>query len=709
MRSFKWILLVCLIVLSVPLVTAQDAGLTYPEARATDHVDTLHGVEVADPYRWMEDLDSEELATWVKAQSELAFDYLRNIPEWQGIRDRVEELWNYEKISAPSRKANRYFFRRNDGLQNQSVTYWQDGLDGEPKILFDPNTWSEDGTVALKTSRVSEDGKYVAYGISKSGSDLVEFRGREIASGEILEDHIQHVKFSSPSWDAASQGFYYGRYPEGDLADANKGQKLYYHRVGTPQSEDFVVYERPEEPDQRFSGGETDDGQYFLLYVSGQKRSANQLYIKDLKTEGAEYIPLFEKFDARYWYLAHEGTRVWIQTDFEAPNMRVVSFDISDPSPERWTEIIPEKPEALRGISVLNNQLVARYLKDAYSQVKIYDLEGKHVRDVDLPGIGTVYGFNGKREDTKTFITYTSYTTPADIYEYDMVSGERTLWRRPDVKFDPDRYTTNQVFFESKDGTKVPMFLTHRKDLTLDGSNPAYMYGYGGFNSPMTPGFSLTSVVWMEMGGVYAVVCCRGGGEYGKAWHDAGSRREKQNTFDDFIGAAEWLIAEKYTSSPKLAIAGGSNGGLLVGACMTQRPELFGACLPAVGVMDMLRFHKFTIGGAWRPDYGDPDDPDDFKVLYSYSPYHNLKPGTTYPSTMVSTADHDDRVVPSHSFKFAARLQACHAGDNPVICRIETKAGHGAGMPTSKRIDSVADRWAFLVKVLNIEVESEKK
>jgi prolyl oligopeptidase len=546
----------------------------------------------------------------------------------------------------------------------------------------------------------------MAYGLSTGGSDWIEYRVRDVATKEDKKDHLKWIKFSGASWTKDNRGFFYSRYDEPNektqLEEVNYYQKLYYHRLGTSQAEDILIYHRPDQKEWGFDGSVTEDGRYLIISVWRGTDPKNLIFYKDLSVPQAEVIELISEFEANYNFIDHDDSLFWIKTDLNAPRGRAIAIDINNPAKENWQEIIPEAEETLEGIGVLNNQFVADYLKDARSLVKIFALDGQFVREIELPGIGSVSGFDGKRYDTETFYVFTSFTTPSTIYRYDMVTGKSTIFRQPEVNFNPDDYETKQIFYYSKDGTKIPMFITHKKGLKLDSNNPTCLYGYGGFNASLTPTFSISNLVWMEMGGVYAVPNLRGGGEYGEEWHQAGMKANKQNVFDDFIAAAEWLIANNYTSSSKLAIAGGSNGGLLVSACMSQRPELFAAALPAVGVMDMLRFHKFTIGWAWCSEYGNPDSEEDFKILYAYSPLHNLKPGTKYPATMITTADRDDRVVPAHSFKFAAALQEAHAGDNPVLIRIDTKAGHGAGKPTLKIIEEVADKWAFLVETLNI-------
>ncbi|MBD1881327.1 prolyl oligopeptidase family serine peptidase [Coleofasciculus sp. FACHB-T130] len=684
-----------------------DKALTYPTSQKVDQVDDYHGTKVSDPYRWLEDPDSHETKAWVEAQNQVTFSYLNEIPVREKIKQRLTELWDYEKYSLPFKEGDRYFYFKNDGLQNQSVLYTLTSLDGEPKVLLDPNKLSEDGTIALSGISISEDGNLMAYGLSTSGSDWQEWKVRDVETGEDLCDHLKWIKFSGASWTKDNQGFFYSRYDEPNetskLEDINYYQKLFYHQLGKPQSEDILVYDRPDQKEWGFSGGVTEDGRYLIISVWRGSDPKNLVFYKDFTNPDAPVIELISEFEASYSFIDNDGSIFWFRTDLDAPRGRAIAIDTSNLpsapiSKEEWQEIIPQAEEVLEGVGILNNQFVTEYLKDARTQIKIFELNGSFVREVELPGIGSAGGFGGKRYDTETFYSFTSFTTPATIYRYDMVSGESTMFRQPKVDFNPDDYKTKQIFYRSKDGTHLPMFITYKKGLQLDGSNPTYLYGYGGFNVSLTPSFSVGNLVWMEMGGVYAVPNLRGGGEYGEEWHQGGTKLNKQNVFDDFIAAAEWLIANGYTTPEKLAIGGGSNGGLLVGACMTQRPDLFAAALPAVGVMDMLRFHKFTIGWAWTSDYGSPENPEEFNALYAYSPLHNLKPGTSYPATMITTADHDDRVVPAHSFKFAAALQAAHTGVAPVLIRIETKAGHGAGKPTTKIIEEVADRWAFLVR-----------
>jgi prolyl oligopeptidase len=688
--------------------TCPDYGtpLTYPVTKKGTQTDNYHGTQIADPYRWLEDANSAETKEWVTAQNKVTQAYLGQIPQREAIRQRLTKLWNYERYSVPYKEGGRYFYSRNDGLQNQAVLYTMADLSETPRVLLDPNKLAADGTVALAGTAVSPNGSLLAYGTAASGSDWNEWKVRDIATGRDLADHLKWVKFSETAWTRDGKGFFYSRYDEPKeatkLADVNYFQKLYYHKIGTPQASDTLVYDRPDEKEWGFRAQTTDDGRYLLITATKGTAHKYRVFYKDLTKPDAKVLPLIDNFDAAYEFIDNVGAVFYFNTDRKAPRQRIVAIDTRKPLEANWKVIVPEQAETLVEARMLNGQIVTEYLADARSMVKVVDLTGKPVRDISLPGIGSVSGFSGKRGDTETFYSFTGFTNPTTIYRLDMASGKSDIFRQPKVDFDPAQYETRQQFFTSRDGTKVPMFIVAKKGVKLDGTNPTYLYGYGGFNISMTPAFSPANLAWMEMGGVYASVNLRGGGEYGEAWHMAGTKLQKQNVFDDFIGAAEWLIANKVTSPQKLAIGGGSNGGLLVGAALTQRPELFGAAIPQVGVLDMLRFHKFTIGWAWTSDYGSSENPEEFKALVKYSPLHNLKPGTCYPATMITTADHDDRVVPAHSFKFAAAEQAAQGGSAPVIIRIDTKAGHGAGKPTTKQIEEVADRWGFLVKALKM-------
>ena len=696
--------------------------LSYPAAPKSPQTDTYHGVAVPDPFRPLEDADAPATTAWVEAENAVTSAYLGDIAERDRIKARLTQLWDYEKWSSPSKKGSRYFWSKNNGLQNQFVMYVGENLQDTGRVLLDPNTLSEDGTVALSGAAVSDDGKWLAYGISHAGSDWQEWRVRSVDTGDDLGDLVQWAKNTGASWTTDNQGFFYSRYDapqEGEALQAvNYYKKLYYHRVGQTQEQDTLIYHRPDHKEWGFSGGTTDDGNYLIIVVYEGTERKNRVFLKDLSGgDGAvtfdnpvvEFLP---EPDAEYTVIENDGPVFYVATDNAAPNGRLVAIDSSATNPAEpasWREILPETPNPLQSVHFFGDKIYASYLQDAKTQIKIFNLDGTFADDLALPGLGSAGGFGGKRDATETFYSFASYVSPPVIFRYDLQTGESVPWKRPDVAFDPDNYETHQVFFTSRDGTRVPMFLTHKKGLEKNGQNPTFLYGYGGFTISLTPGFSVSALTWMEMGGIYAVANLRGGGEYGKGWHDEGKLTKKQNVFDDFIAAAEYLIGENYTSPAKLAIAGGSNGGLLVGACMTQRPELYGAALPAVGVMDMLRFNKFTIGWMWASDYGNPDENEaDFKANFAYSPYHNLKSGTVYPPTLVTTSDHDDRVVPAHSYKFAAALQEAQAKDGPpVLIRVEVRAGHGVGKPTTKIIAEQSDIYAFLVKSLDISLPED--
>ena len=702
----KYIVSTCVCLAIVISSVSAGEKLKYPDAKKVDQVDELHGVKVQDPYRWLEDdvRQSKEVADWVAAENVITTAYLAAIPQRDAIKKRLTELWNYEKFGAPFKAGGRYFYFKNDGLQNQSVLYKLESLNAAPVVLIDPNKWSKDGTVALGATSFSDDGRFAAYSVAEAGSDWNTWRILEVETGRQLADELKWVKFSGASWTPDNKGFFYSRYdepPEGAaFQKTNLNQQVFYHRIGTSQSDDILVYKRPDEPTWGFGTRVTEDGRYLVLEIWKGTDHKYRIVYKDLTEPYGLPVELIDNFDREYSFIGNEGTTFYFQTDLDAPRKRIVAMDVRKPREIR--EIVPQSTETLTGVDIVANMFVTTYLKDAKTQVKMYSLDGTFVREVEFPGIGSAAGFGGKRTDTETFYSFSSFATPPTIFRYDLLTGKSTKLRQAKVKFNPDDYIVEQVFYPSKDGTKVPMFITHKKGIKLDGTNPTLLYGYGGFSISLSPSFSIARIGWLEMGGIYAMPNLRGGGEYGEDWHKQGTKLRKQNVFDDFIGAAEWLIEHKYTSRSKLAIQGGSNGGLLVGACMTQRPDLYGACLPAVGVMDMLRFQKFTAGRFWVDDYGSADNADEFKALFAYSPYHNLKSGTRYPATMVTTADTDDRVVPGHSFKFAARLQACQSGDAPTLIRIETRAGHGAGKPTDKLIEEVADQWAFLVKTLGM-------
>lgn len=685
----------------------RKATSAYPAAPTDGTVDEYHGTRVPDPYRPLEDPDAPESRAWIDAENKITFAFLEGIAARKPLQDRLTKLWDYEKFGVPSHEGDRYFLTRNSGLQNQSVLYSMSSLTAEPQMLLDPNTLSKDGTVALSGMAISDDGNKMAYALADAGSDWVTWRVRNVATAKDTDDLVRWSKFSPASWTKEGAGFFYGRYPEPkegeDLLAANYFQKLYYHKLGTPQADDKLVYETPDHKEWQYWNEVTDDGKYLVLEVSRSTEDVNMLVYKRLDEPDAPTVTLIDNFDAGYQFIDNDGPVFFFKTTRNAPRSRVIAIDTRQPEEQHWKELIPQADETLTAATLVGDRFFAAYLKDAHSQVKVFDMSGKFEREVDFPGLGTVTGFVGKRSDKETFYSFTSFTTPEAIYRYDVASGKSTVFREPKVDFKPADYTTEQVFYNSKDGTRIPMFISYKKGLKKNGNAAAFLFGYGGFNIPLTPSFSVANLVWMEMGGVFAVPNLRGGGEYGEEWHKAGTKQQKQNVFDDFIAAAEWLIANKYTSTPKLAIGGGSNGGLLVGACLTQRPDLYGGALPAVGVLDMLRYHKFTIGHAWVDDYGSSDNAEEFAALHKYSPLHAIKSGTCYPPTLVTTADHDDRVVPAHSFKFAAALQAAQGCDKPILIRIETRAGHGAGKPTSKRIEEAADRWAFLVKVLGID------
>jgi len=708
--------------LALLMTSTMDAQVSppasqYPPARRGDVVDDYHGTKVPDPYRWLEDVDSPETRAWVDAENRVTFAYLERIPERAWIRRRLTELWNYPKYGAPFKKGGHYFFFRNSGLQNQSVLYTQASLTAQPEELLDPNTLSADGTVALSTLALTEDGRLLVYGTSGSGSDWQEFRVRDVATRRDRPDHLQWIKFSGAAWTHDAAGFFYSRYPASGGGDSllavNRDQKVYYHRLGTDQAADRLIYERPDQPDWGFAAEVSADGRYLILTVWLGTDRRNRVYYQDLgearrpRLDGP-VVPLLDDFDAGYEFVGNDGPVFYFATDLDAPRKRIIAIDTGRPQRGNWREVIPQADDVLEGVQIIHDTFVARYLHDAHSRLRLIALDGRPLEDLALPAIGSIIQVSGERRDTEMFYAFTSFLYPTTIFRHDFATRQTAVFKAPELTFDPSGYETVQVFYRSKDGTRVPMFLTYKKGLRRDGTNPTYLYGYGGFNVNLTPAFSIGMIVWLEMGGIYAVPNLRGGAEYGEEWHQAGMLANKQHVFDDFIAAAEYLAAEHYTSPAKLAIGGGSNGGLLVGAAMTQRPELFGAALPAVGVMDMLRFHKFTIGWAWVTEYGSADSAAHFPFLYAYSPLHRLAPGTRYPATLITTADHDDRVVPGHSFKFAAALQAAQAGSAPVLIRIETKAGHGAGKPTAKIIEEQTDGGAFVVRILGMTVVEDR-
>ena len=690
--------------------------LNYPLSRKVDQADQYFGVSVEDPYQWLEEdvRKSDEVKAWVAAQNKLAFSYIEKLPYREEIEQRLTKLWDYEKFGPPRKRGGRYYFSKNDGLQNQSVVYQMDTLESEPTVLIDPNKWSKDGTVALGGLAYSDDGKYAAYGVQESGSDWRTWYVMEIGSGKKLDDKIEWIKFGGISWTPDSSGFFYSRYDapkEGEaFQSTNKNQKVYFHRLGTSQSEDKLVHKDDAHPEWGFSPSVTEDGKYLIVTTWKGTDDRYRILYRSVEDENAEMTVLIDNFENEFSFVGNESSKFYFKSDFNAPKKCILTIDITKPERANWSVIVPEADEAMDSAGMIGDYIVVDYLKDAKTQIKLFDLAGKFVREVEFPGIGSAGGFDGRRSHDETFYTFSSFNQPPSTYRYDLKSGKSTLFRRAKVDFDPDDFEVKQVFYNSKDGTRVPMFIAHKKGIKLNGKNPTLLYGYGGFNISLTPGFSIQRLQWIEMGGVFVMANLRGGGEYGKDWHKAGTKTQKQNVFDDFISAAEWLISNGYTSEKNIGIQGGSNGGLLVGACMTQRPDLFGACLPAVGVMDMLKFQHWTAGRFWVDDYGSSgNSKDEFDALLAYSPYHNIEDGVEYPPTMVTTADTDDRVVPGHSFKFAARLQAAQAGTNPALIRIETKAGHGAGKPTAKIIEEVADQWAFLAKHLGLTPELPKE
>ena len=702
------ILPVCALVAAVPALLAAQAAPKPPATRKLDVVDHYHGKNVPDPYRWLEDDHSLDTQAWVKAQNEVTEAYLATIPERERIRARMTQLWNYEKFGAPTRHGKAYVYSYNTGLQNQGVLYVTPDPKDKGRVLLDPNALSKDGTVSLAGTAFSEDGTLMAYAVSRGGSDVATWRIKRVDTGEDLPDAFPAGRMRVNDWAKDGSGFYYTDYPKVEAGKAltavYKNQKLFFHKLGDPADKDRIVYERPDQPDWGFQADLSDDGSFLVIYQSQGTERKNRVFVQDLGQPGQPVVPLFDRYDGQYRILGNDGDTLYVNTDFGAPRGRIVAVNRRHPAPEAWKELIPQAPgkDVIGGASLLGNTLAVTWRIDALNVVRLYDLKGRFQKEIKTEGLGTLTGFGGRRRDTEVFYAFTSYNMPPTLYRYDLKQGKAAEFRRPKVDIRPEAFEVKQVFYTSKDGTRVPLFLAHKKGLKLDGTNPTLLYGYGGFNVPQAPGYSPVNQVWMEMGGVYAVACLRGGSEYGKEWWEQGKRETKQNVFDDFIAAAEFLIAQKYTATPKLAIHGGSNGGLLVGACLTQRPDLFGAAIPAVGVLDMLRYHKFTIGWMWKSDYMSSDTPEGFENLIKYSPLHTIKPGVKYPATLVTTGDHDDRVVPAHSHKFTATLQAAQAGEAPILTRIETDAGHGAGKPTAKTIAERADMWAFLVKALGI-------
>ncbi|SFZ90298.1 prolyl oligopeptidase [Flaviramulus basaltis] len=679
--------------------------VNYPQTRTVDTINTFFGTEVKDPYRWLEDDRSKDTEAWVKAQNKATYNYLDNIPFRDELKERLSSLWNYEKVGAPFIEGDYTYFSKNDGLQDQNVYYRKKG-DGDAEVFLDPNTFSDDGTISLGGMSFSKDGKTLAYSISEGGSDWRKILIMNAETKEIIEDTLIDVKFTQISW-YKNEGFYYSSYdkPKGSELSAKTDQhKVYYHKLGTPQKEDTLIFGgTPEQKHRYIYGGVTEDDKY-LVITPRVSTSGNKIYIKDLSIPNSPLITILDNTDSDTYILENVGSKLFLVTNLNAPNKKVVSVDASNPTPDNWVDVIPETNQVLTP-STGGGYFFAHYMVDAISKVKQYNYDGSFVRDIKLPGLGTASGFGSKKEEKTDYFYFTNYNTPSSIYKFNVDSGKSELYWKPSIEFNSDEYESNQVFYKSKDGTKVPIMITHKKGLELNGKNPTILYAYGGFNISLTPSFSITNAVWMEQGGILAVPNLRGGGEYGKAWHDAGTKMQKQNVFDDFIAAGEYLIANKYTSSDYLALRGGSNGGLLVGAVMTQRPDLAKVALPAVGVLDMLRYHTFTSGAGWAYDYGTAeDDKDMFEYLKAYSPVHNVKPGVQYPATLVTTGDHDDRVVPAHSFKFAAELQSKQTGNNPTLIRIETDAGHGAGTPVSKTIEQYADIFGFTLYNMGFEV-----
>jgi len=688
--------------------TTQD-GLTYPETRRASTIDNYFGVDVPDPYRWLEDYDSGEVHSWVDAQNNLTEYYLDLVPEREAIRDRLGQLWDYEKYGLPIEKGGRYFYTLQDGLQDQPVLYWTESLNGRPIELLDPNKLSSDGTISLSTYQVSWDGRYLAYALSDGGADWRTWYVREVNTGEDLPDKLEWTKFTGVAWTPDNRGFFYGRYEQplyGEEDSAIFNQRIFYHELGNDYYDDELIFESPQNPDWLISPIVTEDGSTLILHINQSTEEKNRIYLKDLKSPNSPVVPLLDDFDAQYIYLGNDGSRFWFKTNLNAPNGRVIEIDVEIPARSNWLEVVPERAEAIESASLVGDRIFVNYLQDARSAIEMYDLSGRALGRVDLPGLGTASGFSGEMNADETFYVYTDFTTPATIYRYDLSADESEVYRQPFVDFDPAQFEIKQVFYTSKDGTQVPMFIAHKRGIQLDGNNPTLLYGYGGFNIALTPVFSVSRTVWMEMGGVFALANLRGGGEYGQAWHEAGTKMQKQNVFDDFIAAGEWLIDNGYTNPDKLAIQGGSNGGLLTGAVLLQRPDLIGAVIVQNGVLDMLRYHKFTIGWAWASDYGTSEESASmFRELHRYSPVHNAYPGRSYPSTLITTADHDDRVVPAHSYKFAAALQRAQGSADPILIRIQKRAGHGAGKPTSIILDEVADLWAFLVRELEMDMD----
>jgi prolyl oligopeptidase len=698
---FRFVLLI-----GFSATVALSQPIHYPEAKKGDIVDDYFGTKVADPYRWLEDTDSAETAAWVKAENQITFSYLDKLPDRAAFKERLTKLLDFERFTPPSWKGHRYLYRANSGLQNQSVIYTVKKLTDKPTVLLDPNQLASDGTVAISDVDVSEDGRLLAYGVATSGSDWNEIRVRNIDSVQDLPDMIKWVKFSGPRWTNDSKGFFYARFPEPNASENQtfaklQNQKIYYHRIGDTQDKDQLIYERSDKPDLTYDLSTSHDGRYLFMTVNKGTDQKNAAYFKDLKDPAspkldAPFQPIIDRFEANFVFIGSVGTKAYLRTDVDAAKYKIVEVDLTNPGCEYWKDLVPETKDLLQGAELVGNKLAVNYLADAKNQLFIFDLVGTKQADVSLPTLGTVSGLSGDLDQPELFYVFTSFLYPPAIYRYDVETGKSEVFKKPSVDIDADAFETKQIFYPSKDGIKIPMFVVHKKGLKIDGTSPVYLTAYGGFNISLPPNFSTSYLSWLEKGGVFALPNLRGGGEYGREWHEAGTKERKQNVFDDFISAAETLIREKYTSSGRIAIVGASNGGLLMGAALTQRPDLFGAVVPKVGVLDMLRFQKFTIGWAWSSDYGSSDTAEGFNHLIKYSPLHNIKKGTCYPPTLITTGDHDDRVVPGHSFKFAAMLQAAQGCDNPVLIRIDSKAGHGGGKPVTKIIEEEADILAFM-------------
>ncbi len=707
MKKIFPVLIVAIVLFSCNQTTNNNSVMNfeYPDTKKEEVVDDYFGTKVSDPYRWLEDDNSEDTKTWVVQQNKFTHNYLNKIPFKEKIVDRLTEIYNYERYSVPFKKGGKYFFYKNDGLQSQSVLYIQDNLDSEAKILLDPNKLSEDGTIALATISISKNAKYLAYSIARSGSDWNEIYLKNIETGKMMNDHIEWVKFSGISW--YGDGFFYSRYDapkKGDeFTKVNENQQVYYHKAGSSQEQDELVFENQEFPKRGYQASVSED-ESLLLLSEWESTSGNGLYFKELNKKDSKVIKIVDGFENDYVFVDYIDGKMLITTNYQAPKYKLISVDINNLAKENWVDIIPEKDNVLTACDIGNNKIVSYYMQDAHSKVEIYDYAGKFINEVKLPTVGTTGGFSVKKDENIAFYKFTSFTMPGITYKYNFEDNTSEVFRKPKLAIDLEGYETKQIFYKSKDGTKIPMFLVHKKGIKLNGNSPTLLYGYGGFNISLTPSFSITRMIWLENGGVLAIANLRGGGEYGEEWHKAGTLLQKQNVFDDFISAAEYLISEKYTSSEKLAIQGGSNGGLLIGAVTNQRPELFKVALPAVGVLDMLRYHMFTIGSAWATDYGLSTNEEQFNYLYKYSPLHNIKENTSFPAVLVITGDHDDRVVPAHSFKYIATLQEKHSGTNPVMIRIETKAGHGAGKPTKKLIEEAADIYSFTFFNLGVDI-----